>query len=232
VARASKKDDSPGADRSGRAAQLRAVWSMTRKADRKLPLIVLGPALAVLAILVVVGLLIGQPIYLSILGVLGALFVGMAIFGRRATSTMYAQVEGQPGAAASVLQTLRGDWRTTPAVAFNRNMDLIHRVVGRPGVVLIAEGNPAQLRQLISDQKRRVGRVAPETPIYEVFVGDGEGQVPLRKLQNHIMRLPRNLGRRDIPGLDQRMKALGGTNVPMPKGPMPKPGQIPRGKIR
>jgi xanthosine utilization system XapX-like protein len=205
---------------------------MTRKADRKLPLIVLGPALAVLAILVVVGLLIGQPIYLSILGVLGALFVGMAIFGRRATSTMYAQVEGQPGAAASVLQTLRGDWRTTPAVAFNRNMDLIHRVVGRPGVVLIAEGNPAQLRQLISDQKRRVGRVAPETPIYEVFVGDGEGQVPLRKLQNHIMRLPRNLGRRDIPGLDQRMKALGGTNVPMPKGPMPKPGQIPRGKIR
>ena len=205
---------------------------MTRKGDRLLPLIVLGPALAVLAILVVVGLLIGHPVYLSILGVLGALFVGMAIFGRRATSTMYAQVEGQPGAAASVLQTLRGEWRTTPAVAFNRNMDLVHRVVGRPGVVLVAEGNPAQLRQLITDQKRRVGRVAPETPIYEVMVGDGEGQVPLRKLQNHMMRLPRNIGRREIPGLEQRMKALGGTNVPMPKGPMPRPGQIPRGKMR
>jgi len=213
-------------------AQLRAVWSMTRKADRKLPLIVLGPAFAVLAILVVLGILIGHPIYLSILGVLGAMFVGMAIFGRRATSTMYAQVEGQPGAAASVLQTLRGDWRTTPAVAFNRNMDLVHRVVGRPGVVLVAEGNTAQLRQLITDQKRRVGRVAPETPIYEVLVGDGDGQVPLRKLQSHIMRLPRNIGRREISGLEQRMKALGGTNVPMPKGPMPRPGQMPRGKIR
>jgi xanthosine utilization system XapX-like protein len=233
VARASKKkDDSPASDRAGRAAQLRAVWSMTRKADRKMPLFVLGPALAVLAILVVVGVLIGHPIYLSILGVLGALLTGMAIFGRRATSTMYAQVEGQPGAAASVLQTLRGDWRTTPAVAFNRNMDLVHRVVGRPGVVLVAEGNPAQLRALITDQKRRVGRVAPETPIYEVLVGDGEGQVSLRKLQNHITRLPRNLGRRDIPGLEQRMKALGGTSMPMPKGPMPRPGQIPRGKQR
>jgi hypothetical protein len=232
VARASKKDDSQAPDRQGRAAQLRAVWSMTRKADRKLPLLVLGPALLVLAVLVVVGLLIGHPIYLSVLGVLGALFVGMAIFGRRATATMYAQVEGQPGAAASVLQTLRGDWRTTPAVAFNRNMDLVHRVVGRPGVVLIGEGSPAQLRQLITDQKRRVGRVAPETPIYEVLVGDGDGQVPLRKLQNHMMKLPRNVGRRDIPGLEQRMKALGGTNVPMPKGPMPRPGQIPRGKIR
>ena len=205
---------------------------MTRKADRKLPLIVLGPALAVLAILVVLGVLLGHPVYLSILGVLGAMFVGMAIFGRRATSTMYAQVEGQPGAAASVLQTLRGDWRTTPAVAFNRNMDLVHRVVGRPGVVLVAEGSPAQLRQLITDQKRRVGRVAPETPIYEVLVGDGDGQVPLRKLQAHIMRLPRNVGRREIAGLEQRMKALGGTNMPMPKGPMPKQGQIPRGKMR
>jgi len=205
---------------------------MTRKADPKLPLLVLGPALLVLAVLVVVGILIGHPIYLSILGVLGALVTGMALFGRRATATMYAQVEGQPGAAASVLQTLRGDWRTTPAVAFNRNMDLVHRVIGRPGVVLVAEGSATQLRQLITDQKRRVGRVAPETPIYEVLIGDGEGQVPLRKLQQHMMRLPRNISRKEISGLEARMKALGGTNVPMPKGPMPKPGQIPRSKIR
>lgn len=232
TSKASKKDDSPAPDRAGRAAQLRQVWSLTYGADRKLPLIVFGPALAVLAVFVVVGLLIGHPVYLSILGVLAALVVGMAIFGRRATGAMYAQVEGQPGAAASVLQTLRGDWRTTPAVAFNRNMDLVHRVVGRPGVVLIGEGNPAQLRPLIVDQKRRVGRVAPDTPIYEVLVGDGEGQVPLRKLQQHLMRLPRNVGRKDISGLEARMKALGGTNAPMPKGPMPRPGQIPRGKMR
>src|SRR3954447_19204450 len=137
---------------------MRAVWSMTRKADRKLPLLVLGPAIVVVAALVVLGILIGHPVYLSILGALGAVFTAMAIFGRRATSAMYAQVEGQPGAAASVLQTLRGEWHTTPAVAFNRNMDLVHRVVGRPGVVLVGEGNsPAQLRSLIVDQKRRVG---------------------------------------------------------------------------
>ena len=212
---------------------MRAVWSMTRKADRKLPLFVFGPALLVLAVLVLLGILLGHPIYLSILAILAALLTGTAIFGRRATAAMYAQVEGQPGAAASVLQTLRGDWRTTPAVAFNRNMDFVHRVVGRAGVVLVGEGtSPAQIRQLITDQKRRVGRVAPETPIYDVVVGDGEGQVPLRKLQQHIMKLPRNVGRRDIGGLEQRMKALGGTNMPMPKGPIPKQGRIPRGKMR
>ena len=212
---------------------MRAVWSMTRKADPRLPLLVIGPALLVLAVLVVVGILIGHPVYLSVLAVLAAVLTGTTIFGRRATSSMYAQVEGQPGAAASVLQTLRGDWRVTPAVAFNRNMDLVHRVVGRPGVVLIGEGtSAAQQRQLIVDQKRRVGRVAPDTPIYEVLVGDGEGQVPLRKLQQHVMRLPRNVGRKDIDGLEARMKALGGTNVPMPKGPMPKSGRVPRGKMR
>jgi len=231
-----KKEKASSAEpegRAGRVAQMRAVWSMTRRADPKLPLLVFGPALLVLAVMVVVGILIGHPVYLSVLGVFGAVLAGTAIFGRRATATMYAQVEGQPGAAASVLQTLRGDWRVTPAVAFNRNMDLVHRVIGRPGVVLVGEGSSMQQqRQLIVDQKRRVGRVAPETPVYEVLVGDGEGQVPLRKLQQHVMRLPRNIGRKDISGLEARMKALGGTNVPMPKGPMPKTGRMPRGKMR
>lgn len=219
-------------DRPGRVAQVLTVWKMAREADRRLPLLVFGPAFAVLAVLVVVGVLIGHPVYFAILGVLGAVMVATTLFGRRATATMYAKVEGQPGAAASVLQSMRGDWRVTPAVGFNRNMDLVHRVIGRPGVVLVGEGSPAQLRQLLTDQKRRVGRVAPETPVYEVLVGDGEGQVPLRKLQQHVMRLPRNVGRKDIGGLESRMRALGGTNVPMPKGPMPRGGRMPRGKMR
>src|SRR4051794_8560656 len=109
----SKQESSAAPDRSGRVAQMRAVWTMTRKADPKLPLLVFGPALLVLAVMVVVGILIGHPVYLSVLGVLGAVLTGTALFGRRATSSMYAQVEGQPGAAASVLQTLRGDWRVT-----------------------------------------------------------------------------------------------------------------------
>jgi hypothetical protein len=211
---------------------MRSVWAMTRKADPKLPLKVFGPAIVVLVVLVGVGFLLDHLIYFSILGVVGALLTATFLFGRRATASMYAQVEGQPGAAASVLQTLRGDWRVTPAVAFNKNMDLVHRVIGRPGVVLVGEGTPAQIRQLMVDQKRRVGRVAPETPIYEVLIGDGEGQVPLRKLQQHMMKLPRNVGRKDVGAVEARMKALGGTNMPIPKGPMPKAGRMPRGKMR
>lgn len=227
------KAEPDGGVPSGRVAQVKAVWSLTRSNDPRLPLVVLGPAVAVLAVLVVVGILIGHPIYLSILAVVAALLVGTTIFGRRATASMYHQVEGQPGAAASVLQTMRGDWRVTPAVAFNRNMDLVHRVVGRPGVVLIGEGNSTvQIRQLITDQKRRVARVAPDTPIYDVVVGDAEGQVPLRKLQRELMRLPRNVNRKEIGGIESRMRAIGGTSAPLPKGPIPKGGRVPRGKMR
>ena len=235
MARAAKKETTAAADEapSGRVAQMRAVWSMTRKSDPRLPLKVLGPAVGVLVVLVVLGIVLGHPVYFSILAVLGGVLAATVIFGRVATSSMYRQVEGQPGAAASVLQTMRGDWRVTPAVTFNRNMDLVHRVIGRAGVVLVGEGNsPVQLRQLLVDQKRRVGRVAPETPIYEVVVGDGDGQVPLRKLQQHLMKLPRNVGRKDLGDLEKRMLAVGGTSMPMPKGPMPRGGRMPRGKMR
>jgi hypothetical protein len=212
---------------------MRAVWSLTRKSDPRLPIIVLGAGLLALAIFVVIGIVIGHPIYFMILGLFAAMLTGTTIFGRRATKSMYSQVEGQPGAAASVLQTMRGEWRVTPAVAFNRNMDLVHRVVGRPGVVLVGEGNSAtQLRQLITDQKRRIGRVAPDTPIYDLVVGEADGQVPLRRLQREMVKLPRNLSRKDIGAVEGRMRALGGTNVPLPKGPMPKSAKIPRGKMR
>ncbi|HTW20672.1 MAG TPA: DUF4191 domain-containing protein [Mycobacteriales bacterium] len=215
----------------GRVAQMREVWKMVRAQDRRAIPLIFGPALGVLVVLVVVGILIGQPIILSIAGVLVALVVGTAIFGRRATKTMYDRVEGQTGAAAAILQGMRGDWRVTPAVAFTRNQDLVHRVIGRPGIVLVGEGpSPSAIRGLITDQKRRIGRVAPETPVYDVIVGDGEGQVSVRKLQNHVMRLPRNLRKSEISAVEARMRALGGPSMPLPKGPVPT--RVPRGKMR
>jgi len=225
--KAAPESDAP----QGRVAQIRAVWEMTRKQDPKAIPLILGPAIGVLAVLVVVGILIHDIVLFSIVAVLLSIITGTSIFGRRATKTMYAQVEGRPGAAAAILQGMRGDWRVTPAVGFTRNQDLVHRVIGRPGVVLVGEGPSASaIRQLIGDQKRRVGRVAPDTPVYDVIVGDGEGQVAIRKLQQHIVKLPRNLKKSEISGVEARMKALGGANVPLPKGPMPT--RMPRGKMR
>jgi hypothetical protein len=214
----------------GRVEQVKAVWSMTRQANPKLPLIVFGPPIVVLAVLVVVGVLIGHIITFAILGVLAALLAGTSIFGRQATGNMYASVEGQVGAAAGLLQGMRGDWRVTPAVAFTRNQDLVHRVAGRAGVVFVSEGpSVSAQRQLVVDQKRRVNRVAPEVATHEVYVGEGEGQIPLRKLQNAVMRLPRTMKPAQVDDLEHRLKALGGTNMPLPKGPLPKGVRMPKG---
>jgi hypothetical protein len=212
---------------------MRAVWKMTREHDAKLPLLVFAPALLVLAVVVVVGgLVLHHWIIASILGVLLTILTGTSIFGRRATRGMYAQVEDQIGAAASVLQTMRGDWRMTPAVAFTRNQELVHRVIGRSGVVLVGEGpSTSAIRQLITDQKRRIGRVAPDTPIHDLIVGENaEDRTPIRKLNSTVYKFPRTLKKTEVNAVEARMKALGGPNVPMPKGPIPT--RMPRRQMR
>jgi len=74
----------------------------------------------------------------------------------------------------------------------------------------------------MAQEKKRVARIAGDTPIYDVLLGDDEGQIPLRRLSNHLVKLPRNLSQAQVNALDKRMAALGGTKTaPLPKGPMP-----------
>jgi hypothetical protein len=160
------------------------------------------------------------------IGIPFALLFGVAaallVFSRRAQSSMYSQAENQPGAAAWILQNqTRGDWRTTPAVAGNAQLDAVHRLIGRPGIVLVGEGDPRRVRSLIAQEKRRLARVAGDTPIYDVVVGRGEGEVPLGKLNAHLLKLPRNLGRDEVDGLERRIAALSSTRAPKPQGPLP-----------
>ena len=196
-----------------------------------LPLVV-GAFVITLAIFVGIGAWAGHPVYLSVIGVLFALVVAVAVFGRRVQRAAYSQVEGQMGAAAAVLQNMRGNWRVTPAVQFNKDQDMVHRVVGRPGVVLVAEGNHNRTRGLIVNEKRALSRLVGETPIYDVYVGDGEGQISLRELEKHFTRLPRNIKPALVNQLDGRLKAIraSGGALPIPKGPMPT--RVPRGKVR
>jgi len=211
----------------GRIQQLRIAAGMVRKANPwALPIVVLI-AVAVIVVFVVAGLLTGLIALLAPLGVLVGLMGAMIAFGRFAQSAQYAAIEGQPGAAAAILQSMRGGWTVTPAVSANRNMDVVHRAVGKPGVVLVGEGNPARLPSLLAAEKKRISRVAYDVPIYDMQVGNEEGQVPIRRLQRKLMRLPRNLKGQSVAELNFRLKALPG-NLQTPKGPMPKSGRMPR----
>jgi hypothetical protein len=215
--------------RRERAKQIGAAFTMTRKADARLIPLLLAALLGPFVLLLAVGLVLGHPIYLGVLGLLVG-FVGVvAVFGRRMQRMQYSQVEGQLGAAAAVLQTIRGNWRVTPAVGFTREQDLLHLVVGLPGVVLVGEGNPGRVRTLVVNEKRKLARIVGDTPVYDVVVGDGEGQLTLRALERHLMKLPRNIKPARVNELDRKLKAMG-SKLPIPKGPMPT--RVPRGKVR
>ena len=227
----------PKPPRGTRMKQIRTAWTATRQVDPKVLPLTLAAFFGPLLLLLAVGLVV-RPLYVWIpLALLAALLTTTFVFGRRAQKAAYAGVEGQPGAAAAILNTMRGDWRVTPAVGVNRDQELVHRVLGRPGVVLVAEAGPNGVhrgtKNLIGNEKRRLTRVVGDTPVYEVLVGDAEGQVPLRGLEKHFAKLPRNLKPKRVNELDAMLKALPSNPLPIPKGPLPKGARIPRGgKVR
>ncbi len=220
--------------KAGRLKQMRMVASLVNQQNRKALPIIAGSAVGIIVVFVLVGLFTGTAAFLIPLGVLLGLLTAMILFGRFAQRAQFTAIEGQPGAAAAVLQSMRGNWTVTPAVTANRNMDVVHRAVGRPGVILVGEGAPSRLSGLLAAEKKKTARVAHDVPIFEFQIGDGEGQIPVSQLQRKVMRLPRNLRPAAVSDLNYRLKALQ-PSLQMPKGPLPKGARqpkMPRPKVR
>lgn len=226
----------PGAmakkQRGQRVAQIRAAYRATRRVDPKVGLYTALAGIGAFAVVLVTGVLLGHPYYAAFLGVMVGLLAATVVFGRRVQGAAYAQAEGQPGAAAWALEQLTRGWSVTPAVAVSRSQDVVHRAVGRGGIVLVGEGSPARLGNLLAQERKRLNRVAPDAPVTDIQVGEGEGQVPLRNLQRHVMKLPKKLHPSEVTELERRLRALGTTNIPIPKGPLPKGMRMPRAPQR
>ncbi|MFD0905731.1 DUF4191 domain-containing protein [Actinomadura sediminis] len=224
----SKKPADGGQERPGRLKQIRMVAQVLHQANPKALPIVFASAIGTLAVIVVLGLIFGQLWFFIPLGILAAFAVGMIVFGQLAQRAQYKAIAGQPGAAAAILKNMRGGWTVTEAVAGNRNLDMVHRAVGRAGVVLVSEGPRNRVGHLLGAEKKRISRAAQQVPIYDVQVGDEEGQVPVDKLQRHLMKLPRNLSKGQVAELNDRLQALPRA-MQMPKGPIPKGAKMPKG---
>lgn len=205
-------------------------YRMTRRAHRWVGWEMLG-------ILIGVTVIVAAPVayFLNLLtGLLVAIPLALLAvaywFSRRAMNAAYTQIEGQPGAAAAVIQQMRGNWSVTPAVAVTRNSDIVSRAIGRCGVVLIGEGPSQRITHLLANERKKTARWLPEVPIYEIQVGTEEGQVRIGKLQREITRLPNTMRPAEVNDMRRRLDALSAKDspVPIPKGPMPKGGKIPK----
>ena len=217
-------------------AQLWQAFNIQRKQDKMLvPLMVLS-VVGVAALLFLIGLAWGGQWFTLILGIFLGAVLAMYIFSRRLEKTMYDRVGDQPGAAGWALDNLRNTvgivWHTKQGVAMNRSLSaIVHRVVGNPGVVLVAEGNTNAAKELVNQQKRRLDRLAGDVPVYEMYVGDGEGQVPLKNLQRELLKLPRNYRKTEVYSVNAKIEAMDtiGSSQPgagLPKGPLPKGGNL------
>lgn len=182
--------------------------------------ILVGTVLGVIALFVGIGFLVGQPVYLGILGLLVAALAAMSLLALQTRRTAYTQIEGQPGAAGAVLGEIRRGWSVEPEpVAVNpRTQDLVYRVVGRPGVVLVSEGPGHRVTRMLKDEERKVARVAQNTPVHHVQVGHDEGQVPLTRLERHLRRLPKKLTKTEVAEVAHRLRALPSNRMPIPRG--------------
>ena len=187
--------------------------------------------LLVFALILVFGVIIGNnlghPIYAGFLSLPLAFLAGFFLFTRFANTAAFASIEGQVGAGASVLMSIRRGFITTPAVNVNRDQDMVHRVSSKAGIILVGEGGYG-VKSLMQDERRKMERFLSGVPVTEVIVGDNQGQVSIRKLQKHLKKLPKKLSTVQLREVRARLRSVGGLNLPMPKGPMPTNIRMPR----
>ena len=229
----------PETEKTSRRKQFVQTYRMAKKSDPAIGLWILGAFLLGAAVgFVAFMLLPGDGALGWVIAGVGGLMLGLLlaliVFGRRAQKAAYGQMEGQPGAAAAALRMLRRGWKSDPVIAFNKQQDVVHRVVGPPGIVLVGEGNRHRVHQLMLSERRKHERVAAETPIHEVFVGQEDGQVPLPRLVRHITKLGRQVKPAEITDVLNRLKALDANRsaIPMPKGPVPTSMKGMRGNMK
>jgi hypothetical protein len=205
----------------------RDAYAVTKQVKPWISMALIAVFLVTWAIGIGIGIGIGQPVYLGFVFLPIALLAAMLLFTRQAGSAAYVSIEGQIGAGASVLMAIRKGWTTTPAVAVSRNQDMVHRSVGRAGIVISGEGSDS-VRQMMSDERKKAERFAPGVPVIEILIGNEENRTPIKKLQKEMRRLPKKLTAHQMREVRARLKAVGGMSMPIPKGPMPTRG----GKIR
>jgi hypothetical protein len=213
----------------GRLRQIRQAYRITKQNDPTLPFRLLAWFLVVGGVAAMAQMVLFGRGWIAVsgavvFGILTGLLAVMVVLGRRAESAAYAQIEGQPGAASGALQMLRKGWDVKPAVAFTRNQDLVHRVIGRPGIVLVGEGNASRVKQLLSTEKTKHQRMAgDEIPVHTLIVGQGEGEIRLPKLNRHLQKMKKQITPSTQTALMQKAKALDAMRpaAPMPRGPMP-----------
>jgi hypothetical protein len=209
----------------GRIRQLFQVYKLTAKSDKNFVLAGVLAFIAPLAIgtLAIVLFFRDSPLTIflwSLTTILFAVLLALTVLSRRAERAAFMRIAGQPGAVAAVISsTLKRGYSASdmPVAVDPKSKDAVYRTVGKAGVVLIAEGSSARVRQLIEDEKRKVSRAIPGITTPVIWVNQDPASTQLHSLTKTIYKLKKTLTRAEISLVNKRLAGLG-LNIPIPKG--------------
>ncbi len=232
--------------KQGRIAEIRQAYRAIKSLDPKLGWWMLGSALAAAAVIIAIGAVVGGGwlIYAAIVAIPSAALAATVVMNRRGNSAMYKALDGQVGAAGAALSGMgkRGWYTAQEPVAMEgargtRAQDLagaamVFRALGRPGVVLIGEGPAGKVTKLLKQEEKKVSRVAPGVPVHLWTLGDGDDQVPVRKLSGRLTRMKPVLTKAEVSVVNKRLTSLGGLKPPIPKGVDPTRARMDRRAMR
>lgn len=225
-------------------SQFKQVVNTTRAHDPQFWLWVGGAFAVVFLLFLLIGFAVGHPIYLGIIGLMLGLVAAMFVLGRRAEKAAYASIADQPGATGAVLGSLRKGWRVEQepvAAEMGRSRQvrdissaaIVFRAVGRPGVVLLAEGPAGSAKKLLESERRRTARVlGPEVPLHLMQVGRYEGATPVNDVTKEMGKLPKVLTDDEVTQVTKRLRALGPARPAMPAGVDPNKARVNRAAMR
>lgn len=230
----------------GRIAEIRQAYRALKSLDPRLGWWMLGVGVLVAAVLVVSGLLMGGwwRWYGILVAIPSAALAATIVMNRRGNRAMYKALDGKVGATGAALSGLgrRGWYTSQEPVAIDgargtRVQDvagaaMVFRALGRPGVVLIGEGPSPRVGKLLKQEEKKVARVAPGVPVHLWTVGDGDGEVPVRKVSGKLTRMKPVLSKAEVSVVNKRLTSLGGLKPPIPKGVDPTKVRMDRRAMR
>ncbi len=209
----------------GQTRQVLEAFKLTKQYDKALIWLMLAGFVLVVAVFLLVGLLwMGAMWWIwLIFGVLFGALAAMYILSWRAKVAMFRRYEGQPGAGEVGLNLLPKSWVKNPVISVDRYQNIVHRVVGPGGIVLIGEGQPGRVREMLATEEKRHAAIKYKVPVTTLVIGDAANQVPLKQLDKQIKKLPKVIKASQVTEIAARLKALDGARprMPIPKGPMP-----------
>jgi len=212
---------------NGLFSQFREQVKFLKDADPKaVPLGILFGSLIFLAILTIGAFISGFTflgiVIWAVLGIVTGYLTLLLTMTRRANSAIFKKYENEPGRISITVGTLtRRRWKgSNQPVAINaRTKDMVFRIVGPAGVVLMAEGSRTSAKALLEEERRKVQRLATGVTVHTFYSAqDGDG-VPLGQLHKTVSKLKRTLNRAEITAVQNRLASIDSrSGLPIPKG--------------